>query len=246
MRYHAFHCHVIFIEYQAKIGKVFTFRQLLPTYLRGSFQSLSTWTLTASWRGRKSCSLSGGEVWEMTETCWQCRQCSQQRLLTEWRGEATEQKTSITSTMKQGETRLNNVKQHETTHYAQQEETEETWRTCIDELWWKLLLAAWSLEVAGEGTGAAARSLCKRRTWKSLKITWKITDVCLAGAWPVVVAECVASLGLHCVDHIAASLFLGLQALKVEDESFVAELIHRAVREWPFAFSCHSFFWKFV
>lgn len=95
--------------------KYFTFRQLLPTYLRGSFQSLSTWTLTASWRGRKSCSLSGGEVWEMTEACWQCRQCrqcSQQRLLTEWRGEATEQKTSITSTMKQGETRLNNVKQH--------------------------------------------------------------------------------------------------------------------------------------
>lgn len=66
---------------------------------------------------------------------------------------------------------------------------------------------------------------------KKLKITWKIT-VCLAGAWPVVVAECVASLGLHCVDHLAAAfLFLGLQALKVEDESFVAELIHRAMRE---------------
>ena len=61
--------------------KYFTFRQLLPTYLRGSFQSLSTWTLTASWRGRKSCSLSG-EVWEMSEACRQCRQCSQQRLLT--------------------------------------------------------------------------------------------------------------------------------------------------------------------
>ena len=90
---------------------------------------------------------------------------------------------------------------------------------------------SWQREALRLLEKALARSLCKRRTWKSLKITWKITDVCLAGAWPVVVAECVASLGLHCVDHIAASLFLGLQALKVEDESFVAELIHRAVRE---------------
>ena len=64
-----------------------------------------------------------------------------------------------------------------------------------------------------------------------MKITWKITEVCLAGLWPVVVAECVASLGLRCADHLAAFLFLGLQALKVEDESFVAGLIHRVMRE---------------